>query len=53
MNGQTDKPKTIDECWRVPNNNNVCRFVALRPKSIAMVMVGRPVHLTRLLPGQV
>ena len=29
----------------------VC-FVALRPKSIAMVMVGRSVHLTTLFPGQ-
>ena len=30
----------------------VC-FVALRPKSTAMVMVGRSVHLTTLFPGQV
>ena len=29
----------------------VC-FVALRPKSTAMVMAGRTVHLTTLLPGQ-
>ena len=29
----------------------VC-FVALRPKSIAMVMAGRSVHLTTLFPGQ-
>ena len=29
----------------------VC-FVALRPKSTAMVMVGRSVHLTTLFPGQ-
>ena len=27
-------------------------FVALRPKSTAMVMVGRSVHLTTLFPGQ-
>ena len=27
-------------------------FVALRPKSIAMVIVGRSVHLTTLFPGQ-
>ena len=27
-------------------------FVALRPKSIAMVMVGRSVHLSTLFPGQ-
>ena len=29
----------------------VC-FVALRPKSTAMVMVGRSVHITTLFPGQ-
>ena len=29
----------------------VC-FVALRPKSIAMVMAGRSVHLITLYPGQ-
>ena len=29
----------------------VC-FVALRPKSTAMVMAGQPVHLTTLFPGQ-
>ena len=27
-------------------------FVALRPKSIAMVSAGRSVHLTTLFPGQ-
>ena len=34
---------------------NVCLFVcfvALRPKSTAMVMAGGPVHLTTLFPGQ-
>ena len=30
----------------------VCLFVALRPKSTAMVMAGRSVHLTTLFPGQ-
>ena len=29
----------------------VC-FVALRPKSTAMVIAGRSVHLTKLFPGQ-
>ena len=29
----------------------VC-FVALRPKTTAMVMAGRSVHLTTLFPGQ-
>ena len=28
-------------------------FVALRPKSTAMVIAGRSVHLTTLYPGQV
>ena len=27
-------------------------FVALRPKSTAMVIAGRSVHLTTLFPGQ-
>ena len=31
-------------CWFVG-------FVALRPKSIAMVIAGRSVHLTTLFPG--
>ena len=30
----------------------VC-FVALRPKSTAMVMAGQSGHLTTLIPGQV
>ena len=29
-----------------------CLFVALRPKSTAMVIAGRPVHLTTHFPGQ-
>ena len=29
----------------------VC-FIALRPKSTAMVIAGRSVHLTTLFPGQ-
>ena len=33
-------------CWLVVG------FVALRPKSTAMVIVGRSVHLTTLFPGQ-
>ena len=33
------------------NSLFVC-FVALRPKSTAMVMVGRSVHLTTHFPGQ-
>ena len=37
------------------NSQNACLllfFVALCPKSIAMVMVGRSVHLATLFPGQ-
>ena len=30
----------------------VCLLVALRPRSIAMVMAGRSVHLTTPFPGQ-
>ena len=30
----------------------VCLFVALRPKSTAMVIAGRSVHLTTPFPGQ-
>ena len=30
----------------------VCLFVALRPMSTAMVIVGRSVHLTTRFPGQ-
>ena len=35
-----------DESWLVG------WFVALRPKSTAMVIAGRSVHLTTLFPGQ-
>ena len=38
------------------NTQNICfyfvLFVALRPKSTAMVMAGRSVHLTTLFPGK-
>ena len=37
--------KTVWGCWLVG-------FVALRPKSTAMVIAGRSVHLTTLFPGQ-
>ena len=36
----------------MPKYMFVCLFVALRPKSTAMVIVGRSVHLTTLFPGQ-
>ena len=38
-----------------PKEKSVCLFVcfvALRPKSTAMVIAGRSVHLTTLFPGQ-
>ena len=41
--GTCDKYQTSICCW----------FVALRPKSTAMVIAGRSVHLTTLFPGQV
>ena len=53
----------ISNCWMEKNNPPgdgkfidkqfffVC-FVALRPKSTAMVIAGRSVHLTTLFPGQ-
>ena len=31
---------------------NFACFVTLRPKSTAMVMAGRSVHLTTIFPGQ-
>ena len=37
--------------WVVWGVSFVC-FVALRPKSIAMVIAGRSVHQTTLFPGQ-
>ena len=38
-------------CMQVKAHCFVC-FVALRPKSTAMVIAGRSVHLTTLFPGQ-
>ena len=36
-------------CWEV---GWLVDFAALRPKSTAMVIAGRSVHLTTLFPGQ-
>ena len=44
------KPKGF-ACILYPFYLFVC-FVALRPKSTAMVMAGQSVHLTTLFPGQ-
>ena len=46
-----------NEClvWSCPSSTDgwlVVGFVALRPKSTAMVIAGRSVHLTTLFPGQ-
>ena len=39
--------------WKqVVHLDNLFVFVALRPKSTAMVIAGRSVHLTTLFPGQ-
>ena len=35
-----------------PRQGWLVGFVALRPKSTAMVIAGRSVHLTTLFPGQ-
>ena len=44
-------PKTGFLMWRPFLKWIVC-FVAFRPKSTAMVMAGRSIHLTTLFPGQ-
>ena len=38
--------------YSVNATEDFVRFVALRPKSTAMVITGRSVHLTTLFPGQ-
>ena len=49
-------PLKITSCYMFPLKYwFVCLFVcfvALRPKSTAMVIAGRSVHLTTLFPGQ-
>ena len=47
----------VDGRWdpgrpELPWKNFFLCFVALRPKSTAMVIAGRSVHLTTLFPGQ-
>ena len=44
----------IELTWRRPNllNGWLVGFVALRPKSTAMAIAGRSVHLATLFPGQ-
>ena len=45
-------PRTLN-CWNLtPVFILLVGFVALRPKSRAMVIAGRSVHLITLFPGQ-
>ena len=41
-----------DKMSKVKSVGWLVGFVALRPKSTAMVIAGRSVHLTTLFPGQ-
>ena len=43
---------TVDLKKGTPGDHWLVGFVALRPKSTAMVIAGRSVHLTTLFPGQ-
>ena len=47
VNGWTDRQMEWIDGWMV-----CFVFVALRPKSTAMIIAGRSVHLTTLFPGQ-
>ena len=62
MRESNPKRKSICECAQSAkgsfSNRTFCKekcwlvgFVALRPKSTAMVIAGRSVHLTTLFPG--
>ena len=42
----------VEKISEVDHHTHLVRFVALRPKSTAMVIAGRSVHLTTLFPGQ-
>ena len=47
-----DRVVTLRENLSTISSLFVCLFVALRPKSKAMVIAGRSVHLSTLFPGQ-
>ena len=49
-NNQTDIIEAFNSTSRYLDD--LVGFVALRPKSTAMVIAGRSVHLTTLFPGQ-
>ena len=48
---QSNTRLVIQDCHAMSMKIFVC-FVALHPKSTAMVMAGRSVYLTTLFPGQ-
>ena len=56
QNEKDAKRDVIKKCDLKQNEKGAkrdgCCFVALRPKSLAMVIAGRSVHLTTLFPGQ-
>ena len=51
----TNQTSPTHSGWKKMSESNTrwfVGFVALRPKSTAMVIAGRSVHLTTLFPGQ-
>ena len=48
----SEKKKKITKVFDNVQRFWLVGFVALRPKSTAMVIAGRSVHLTTLFPGQ-
>ena len=57
LSSDTDQDTQMFGCIKTPylSMRDLCLFVcfvALRPKSTAMVIAGRSVHLTTLFPGQ-
>ena len=53
LTSNSSSPFVSCSCLQCENIFNILvGFVALRPKSTAMVIAGRSVHLTTLFPGQ-
>ena len=48
----TDVPSSMSKFFNVDVPRHIVCFLALRPKSTAMVIAGQSVHLTTLFPGQ-